>query len=187
MTKVVFGMTMSLDGFVNDAEGRMSALYPDMQELGESELMREAVFATGAVIMGRTTFDMAPPDSYAVDYEFQVPIFVVTSRIPNNKPQENDRLSITFVDGAKAAVALAKQAAGDKEVTVVGGTKLGMQLLRAGLVDELQIGIIPVLLGEGLRLFDGLADLDIELRKTRVIETGERTDLFFSVSAARPE
>lgn len=182
MTKVIFGMTLSLDGFINDTDGGIAVLYPDHQEFGKSEIMQEAIRDTGAVVMGRRTFELAgDPDHYAVDYEFQVPIFVVTHRPPDKKPKENEQLRFTFVDDIGEAIKLAIQAAEGKDVTVVGGVSIGRQLLKAGLVDELQIGIMPILLGRGQRLFEELEELPITLTKTRVIETGARTDLFFTV------
>lgn len=183
MTKLIFGMTMSLDGFISDADGNLSVLYPNHEEFGKSEIMQEAIRDTGAVVMGRRTFELAgDPDHYAADYEFQVPIFVVTHTPPDKNPKENEHISFTFVDEIEKAVQLAKQAAGDKDVTVVGGVSVGQQLLKAGLVDELQIGIMPLLLGNGQKLFDGLGELPVTLEKTRVIETGARTDIFFAVN-----
>jgi dihydrofolate reductase len=67
----------------------------------------------------------------------------------------------------------------DRQVTVVGGPSVVQQLLRMGLLDELQIGIMPVLLGKGLRLFDHLEDLEIGFEKIRMRETGPRTDIWF--------
>jgi dihydrofolate reductase len=122
MAKVIFGMTMSLDGFINDASGGVALLYPDLKELDQTELMQEAIRTTGAVVMGRRTFDMASDaDSYADSYEFQVPIFVITEQAPERKPKENGRISFTFVDTVEAAIQQAKQAAGEKDVAVVGG------------------------------------------------------------------
>lgn len=182
MAKVVLGMTMSLDGFINDAEGSVALLYPDLEALGQTDLMEAWIRTTGAVVMGRHTFDMADdPDFYADGYEFQVPIFVITAQPPARKPKENDRLRFTFVDSYQAAIQQAKQAAGEKDVTVVGGPNVGQQLLKAGLVDELQIGIMPVILGDGQRLFEHLAGMQILLKKTRIVETGQRTDIWFTV------
>ena len=182
MTKVVFGMTMSLDGFVNDAKGSVALLYPDLEELGQTDMMQESIRTTGAVVMGRRTFEMASdPDSYADSYEFQVPVFVITEQAPVRKPRENGRISFTFVDTVEAAIQQAKQAAGEKDVVVVGGRSVGQQLLKAGLVDELQVGIMPILLGEGQRLFEHLEGMPIMLKKTRLVETGRRTDLWVTV------
>jgi dihydrofolate reductase len=176
----IFGMTMSLDGFVWDASGRTGGLYADLADLQDTDFMRESVEETGAVVMGRRTFAMGDPDSYAGSYEFQVPIFVVTHRPPETMPRQDGNLTFTFVtDGVASAVAQAKVAAGDKAVTVVGGVDLGRQLLAEGLVDELRVDVMPVLLGDGLRLFDGYPT--VSLTRLGVIEVGARTSLRFRV------
>jgi dihydrofolate reductase len=183
MGKVVFVMAMSLDGFVNDRNGAVGPLYPDFAALDTSDLMKELVEHTGAVLMGRRTFDMAgDPDWYAGNYEFQRPIFVVTDRAPKKAPMQTAELTFTFVtDGLESALNQAKTAAGARQVSVVGGPGLLQQLLRNGWVDELQIGVMPVLLGKGQRLFDGLEDVAIRLEKTRVQETDARTDIWFRI------
>ncbi len=94
MSKVVVGMTISLDGFVNDRSGSVAALYSDFESFRDFEPMQEAIQKTGAVVMGKHAFAMAEdPDLYADNYEFQVPIFVVTHEIPNKQPKETDKLS----------------------------------------------------------------------------------------------
>jgi len=167
MGKVVLGMTMSLDGFINDRNGSVDALYSDFDTLQESEPMKESIRTTGAVIMGRNAFAMAEdPDLYAENYEFQVPIFVLTHQAPEKHPKESDDLTFTFVtDGIESAVEQARAAAGDKDVTVIGGASTIQQCLRAGLADELQIDIMPVLLYSGLPLFE---DIDPELHLERI-------------------
>jgi dihydrofolate reductase len=154
MGKVVAGMMVSLDGFVNDRNGEVSRLYPDMAALGASEVLQKSIRTTGAVVMGRATYDMGQGDYSG--YEFQMPIFVLTHHSPEKPAKgENEKLTFHFVsEGVESAVAQAKRAAGNKNVTVVGGPKVIRQLLRAALVDELQIDIAPVLLGGGTRLFD---------------------------------
>lgn len=87
------------------------------------------------------------PDSYADTYEFQVPIFVLTRTKPEKPPKENENLTFTFVaEGIEAAISQAKEAAGGKDVAIIGGASTAQQALRSGLVDELQIDIMPVLL-----------------------------------------
>ncbi len=127
--------------------------------------------------MGRRACAMGDPDWYADNYEFQVPIFVLTKYVPEKLPNENEKLTFTFVtDGIAGAIEKAKAAAGDKYVTVIGGANTAQQCIRAGLVDEIQIGVMPVLLGEGLRFFEHLGTEHIELERTRVIESpGKRT------------
>jgi dihydrofolate reductase len=133
--------------------------------------------------MGKRTFEMSEdPDWYVGNYEFQVPTFVVCEEAPAKVPKQTAELTFTFVtDGLESAIRQAKIAAGEKQVTVVGGPSIGQQLLRAGLVDELRIGIMPVLLGKGLQLFEHLDDLPVSLEKIRVQETGPRTDIWFKV------
>jgi dihydrofolate reductase len=147
-------MAMSLDGFVNDRNGDVGRLYPDLEALRKTEMLQESIKTTGAVVMGRRAYDMAEGDF--TGYEFQVPIFVLSHDVPEKVAKgENERLSFTFVtDGIESAIEKAKAAAGDKYVTVIGGANTAQQCIQAGLLDEIQIGIVPVLLGEGLRLFE---------------------------------
>jgi dihydrofolate reductase len=174
-------LTISLDGFISDRNGSVDRLYPDFAELRDYAPVREAMARTGAVVMGRHAYDMGNGDF--TDYEFQVPIFVVTHHPPEQAARgENDRLRFTFVtDGVESAVARAKAVAGDRDVTVIGGAGIAQQLLTARCVDELEISIMPVLLGGGLRLFDNLGPAPISLEKCGVTESALRTDLRFRV------
>lgn len=124
MAKVIGGLTLSLDGFASDAHGSIDRLYPDLVDLQNSEMLQEEIRTTGAVILGRRSFDLADdPDDYAGGYEFQVPLFVVTHHAPEKKPKENDQLTITFVtDGIESAVKQAKAAAGDRNVMLIGAS-----------------------------------------------------------------
>ncbi|MGM7421032.1 dihydrofolate reductase family protein [Cellulosimicrobium sp. CpK407] len=186
MATVVAGAAVSLDGYVQDADGSIEALYADFEELRRSAYLRALQEQTGAVLMGRRTYDMAPdPDGYADGYEFQVPIFVVTHTPPAVAPQRNERLWVTFVtDGVESAVRQAAAAAGDRDVTFIGGADLFHQLLAAGLVDELAVEVMPVLLGGGVRLFDG--DAPAVLEKVRVDEVGARTALRYRIVRTAP-
>jgi dihydrofolate reductase len=109
MARVIAGMTVSLDGFVQDANGSADALYPDLAELQDSPYMKAVQERTGAVLMGRRTFDMAgDPDGYADGYELQVPIFVVTHAPPPVEPKRNERLFFTFAtEGVGSAASAA--------------------------------------------------------------------------------
>lgn len=182
MGNVIIGATMSLDGFMSDRNGDVSRLYPDFEALHETEMLREEIRTTGAVVMGRRSFDMAEGD--LTGYEYQVPIFVLTHHIPEMAIKgENERLTVTFItDGIQSAIEKAKAAAGARQVTVVGGANTAQQCLRAGLVDEIHMGIVPVLLGEGLRFFDPLVNEQMKLERTRVFASPTRTDLWFRVS-----
>ncbi len=88
MAKVIVGMTISLDGFVADQNGNAGRLYPDLAALRHTAYMKDAIEQTGAVLMGRRTFEMADADSYVGDYEFQVPIFVLTHHPPSVAPKQ---------------------------------------------------------------------------------------------------
>jgi dihydrofolate reductase len=185
MGKTILGKTMSLDGFINDRNGDVSRLFTDLDELRKTEVLQESIRDTGAVVMGRRAYDMADGDF--TDYEFQVPIFVLTHEVPEKVAKgENERLTFTFVtDGVESAIEKAKAASlrsgGDKDVTVIGGANTAQQCIRARLLDEIQIDLMPLLLGEGLRLFEHLGAEEIELEKTEVIDAPTRTHLRFRV------
>jgi dihydrofolate reductase len=187
VSRVIAGMTQSLDGFVTDRNGLADALYGDLAEIRDTPYVRAMAEETGAVVMGRRTFEMAPnPDEYAKSYELQAPIFVITHKPPARHPAENDRLTFTFVtDGLASAIEQAKSAAGERAVTVVGGIEVIRQLLRDGVVNELRIDVMPVFLGEGTRLLDDAALTDFRLEKLGVDEVGSRTSLRFGVSRVR--
>ncbi len=180
MGKVVVGMRMSVDGFVADRDGDSSSLYPDIDRMEENEVVAEAIDRTGAVILGRRSYDMADGD--LTGYEFQVPIFVLTHHPPAEPPKgQNERLSVTFLDERiEAAVSRARRAAGEGDVVVIGAD-VTRQALRAGVVDELGVGVVPLLLGRGVSLFDGLDLGRVELERTRVVETAADTDIRFRV------
>lgn len=180
---------MSLGGYINDRNGSVGRLYFDLaasnvqdESIQNNEVMQEAMRNTGSVVMGKNAFLMADdPDSYADTYEFQVPIFVLTEEVPEKKPKENENLTFSFVtDGIEAAISQAKKAAGDKDVTIIGGARTGQQALRADLVDEIQIDIMLAIFGGGLRLFENIGT-EIELEKVRVVEMSVRTHLKFRV------
>ena len=108
-----------------------------------------------------------------------VPVFVVTHTVPREWNYEGS--PFTFVtDGLESAVEQARAVAGDKDVGVIGAS-LVQQCIRAGLLDEIHIDLVPVLLGDGIRLFDHLGTEPIELESTRVIEGAGVTHLTFRV------
>jgi dihydrofolate reductase len=182
MARLIVGMTISLDGFVADRKGSAARLYPDLAVLRDTAYMNAATEETGAILMGKRTFQMGDPDEYVGNYEFQGPIFVLTHHPPAVPPKQDERLTFTFLtDGLQSAVAQATTAAGSRAVRVVGGPDVARQLLAAGLADELHLDIMPVLLGSGLRFLDH-ATLDrVQLTKLGVQEAGPRTNLRFRI------
>ncbi|WP_439378697.1 dihydrofolate reductase family protein [Amycolatopsis lexingtonensis] len=154
------------------------------EQSADSDIVAETFAAAGAYVMGRRMFD-AGEVPWGEEPPFHAPVFVVTHR-----PREVlDRrgTSFTFVtDGFERAVELAREAAGSKDVAVAGGGELLRQVLTAGLLDQLELHIAPVLLGDGQRLFDaglGLgADDGIELVPVRVVASPGVTHIRYTVS-----
>jgi dihydrofolate reductase len=108
-----------------------------------------------------------------------VPVFVVTHTVPQEWAYEGS--SFTFVtDGVESAVEQARAVAGDKDVAV-GSASIAQQCIRAGLLDEIHVDLVPVLLGDGVRLFDHLGPGPIELERARVVEAPGVTHLTFRV------
>ena len=202
MGKVGFGLSMSLDGFIagpNDGperplgEGgeRLFAWYssgdvelqmpggipPFKVSAASAELIREEFPKLGAMVTGRRTFDIT--NGWGGKPPMGVPAFVVTHTVPQEWVYEGS--PFTFVtDGVESAVAQAKQAAGDRNVGVIAAS-IAQQCLKAGLLDEIHIDLVPVLLGRGVRLFEHLGTEPIELERTRVIEAPGVTHLTFRV------
>ena len=150
-----------------------------------SEIIEETFAAAGAYVMGRRMFD-AGEVPWGEEPPFHAPVFVVTHR-PRDVLERQGGTSFTFVtEGLERAIELARNAAGSKDVAVAGGGELLRQVLTAGLLDQLEVHIAPVLLGDGQRLFDpslGLgADDGIELVPTRVVEAPEVTHVRYTVT-----
>jgi dihydrofolate reductase len=184
MGKVIAGMTMSLDGFINDRNGSVKKLFPDFAEFHNVPSFKKMIENTGAAIMGRHTYEMADPFLWANDdYEFQTPIFVLTHTPPERYPEGNGKLSFTFVtQGIPSAISEAKKAANGKDVQVIGASTI-QQCLNAGLCDELRIDVMPVLLGKGLKLFENIDTNMIKLERIKTEETTPlRTSITFGVT-----
>jgi dihydrofolate reductase len=193
MSSPVLSMSMSLDGFItgpdDDAEqglGKGGERLHDwlgegsdpshFRPSGPSGDVFDELMATGAVVVGRRTFDHA--GHWGGDHHDGVPIFVPTRGEP---PEPASELVHYVTDGVESAMSQAKQAAGDANV-LVHGADLAHSCLRAGVLDELEVHLIPVLLGEGRPLFGELTE-QIELELTRVIDAPGVTHLRFRVNA----
>jgi dihydrofolate reductase len=189
MGKVMAGMTVSLDGYMNDSNGSAASLSPDFDELRKTPSFMQMIKETGAVIMGNNTYLMADPfDWVNEDYEFQLPLFVLTHTPPAKYPKGNDKLSVTFVtDGIESAITKAKSVAGDKMVQVIGGADTIQQSLNSGLCDGLQIDVMSILLGGGLRLLENIDTDNIQLQRISVEKvTPTRTSIMFRVLKSNP-
>jgi len=181
MTIVTTDLMISLDGYIDGHGGERLhewiaglASWRERQGLeggardADDDLIRAWFEATGAVVMGRTMFDRgeafwgeAPP--------FRAPVFILTRR-PRPFERKQRGTSYTFVtDGIEAALDQARAAAGDRNVNIAGGARTVQQALRAGLIDELSLHVLPVLFGQGLRLFDHLEAGHVELEPVHVL------------------
>jgi dihydrofolate reductase len=133
--------------------------------------------ATGAVVAGRGTFESA--GGWGGDHHDGVPIWVLSRREPGIDVSQWPL--VTYVDDVRTAMTEAKRAAGDKKV-LVHGAAVAQLALAAGLLDEFELHVVPVLFGQGRRLFDNLAAEQIELERTRVLEgEGGVTHLHYRV------
>ncbi len=192
MGTVVFDITTSLDGFVagpNDSpdlpmgEGglRLFDWYFSDQETSRSpesidpEIRDQAVQTVGAIVSGRRTYDNA--HGWNGEHPLHVPVFVVT-----HHPAEGvESFNGAFVtDGLESAIRQAQATAGDKTVAL-NSPNIAQQCLKAGLLDEISLHIVPVLLGGGVRLFDHLGAEPIELECTQAVNTQKVTHMMYRV------
>src|SRR5919201_791927 len=111
---------------------------------------------------------------------FGMPVFVLTHEARAPQPMQGGT-TYNFVTGIEAALEKARAAAGDKNVGIWGGAKTLRQYLKAGFVDAMEIHLVPILLGRGVRLFEDLTSESFELRRIRCIETPGATHLLFDV------
>ena len=202
MGKVVLDITTSLDGFVAGPDdgpelplgrggerlhewlvGLAAWREPHGLEGGEtnssSEVFEEGLQASGAVVLGKRMFDNA--HGWGDEPPFHKPVFVVTHAEREPLAKEGGTTFTFVTDGIESAVEQARAAAGGKDVSVAGGASVAQQCLRAGLLDEIQIHVAPLLLGGGVRLFEDTGGGQIELEPTRVIESPGVTHLRYRV------
>jgi dihydrofolate reductase len=146
----------------------------------DSEILDEAFRRTGAVVLGKRMYDNA--GGWGDNPPFHVPVFVLTHEARDAEAKEGGTTFTFVTDGIESALQQARAAAGEKDVSIAGGANTIQQFLKAGLIDEMQIHIAPLLLGGGIRLFGDLGTGQIELKATGVIESPEVTHLRFRVA-----
>jgi dihydrofolate reductase len=160
----------------------------------DSAVVEEAVGAVGAFVMGRRMFsggegpweeDPNADGWWGDDPPFHVPVFVLTHHARETVTKEGGTSFIFVTDGIESALEQARSAAGDKDVSIGGGASVLQQYLQAGLLDEIQIHVAPVLLGGGVRLFDAVGPMRLEV--TRVIGSAHVAHLKFRVLNANDE
>lgn len=152
-------------------------------------VVEEWVDNVGATVMGRNMFGGGPGPWgdppwngwWGDDPPFRGPVFVVTHHA--RAPLTLGETTFTFVtEGVEAAVALAKEAAGGKDVALGGGASVAQQCLAAGLLEEIHIAIVPVLLGGGERLFDNVSATNVSLEQVRAVDAPGVTHVKYRVS-----
>jgi dihydrofolate reductase len=146
----------------------------------DDEVVAERDARTGAYVMGRRMFDEGEvgwPDPPP----FRAPVFVLTRHARDPWVRQGGTTFTFVTDGIESAIEQATAAASDKDVQIAGGANAVQQSIKAGLLDELQIHLAPVLLGDGIRLFEQMGPEDIELEGTRVIDSPLVTHLRFRV------
>ena len=191
MGKVVFDISMSLDGYMNAANVRPEEPMGDGgqqlhqwafgEDEGGSKLLQSAGADLGAVIAGRRTYDTSVPwwGADGPTGPARLPVFVVTHHAPQDAPEGGVYRFVT--GGIEQALQAAKTVAGNKDVTIMGGANLGQQYIKAGLVDEISIHLAPVLFGGGTRMFEHIGSGHIQLEAIEVIQSTAATHLRFRV------
>ena len=142
--------------------------------------MDEAFRNTGAFLMGRRMFD-GGERPWGDDPPFHAPVFVVTHEARDDLVKDGGTTFLFVTSGVEDAVRQARAAAGEQDVSVTGGASIIQQLIEARLLDEVQVHVVPVLLGDGRRLFDGLVTGQVELECTRAIQSPSVTHLRYRV------
>jgi dihydrofolate reductase len=203
MPRLTMDITMSLDGYVagpnmrpgvglGDGAERLHAWAFGAGDDADSEVLEEMLSAPGAFVMGRRMFggegpwdnpawgDVPWEGWWGDDPQHSRPVFVLTHH--EREPLHKSDTTFTFVtDGIQSALEQARAAAGDRDVALGGGADVAQQYLRAGLLDELQIHLAPILLGRGVRLFEGLDVEAIGFEPIRVIHSQAVTHVRYRV------
>ena len=211
MSKLRFEISISLDGYVAGpnqseeqplGEGGMQLhewifklaawREPHGREGGEvnvsTPLVEESQSGVGAVVMGRNMFGGGPgpwggdpwQGWWGEEPPFGMPVFVLTHH--EREPLTLGETTFTFVTtGIESALAQAKEVAGERDVTLGGGAEAARQYLSAGLIDQMQLNVVPVLLGDGTRLFEGGTGAGLALEPILVVETPDVTHLRYGV------
>ena len=209
MPKVTAHMSMSIDGFVAGPNGgpgnplgddgvRIQDWMFDLAVFAETQggeggikdeddaVLRERFKPSGAVVMGRRMFDEGE-DRWGDEPPFHAPVFVVTH--DEHEPVLRDGgTSFTFVTGGlEEALDRAREVAGDRDVNIAAGAQTVRDSMAANLLDELELHLVPLLFGQGVRLFDTLPDRAHALQIDRVVSTGRATHLRYRLHATSGE
>jgi dihydrofolate reductase len=180
MGKVIWHVTMSLDGYIAGPDDAMEWVF---EYPGPTRLANEVIQTTGAVLAGRRSYEVGRRDAGKESGEvyggaWTGPQFVLT----HSAPKGEEDSSVTFLSGdIEVAVARVLASAGGKNVVVIGAD-VARQCIDRGLIDEIVVHLAPVLLGGGVRLFEGPGTRPINLERIRAGTSGQLTDLRFAVA-----
>jgi dihydrofolate reductase len=191
MSKVVSNISVSLDGFITgpnvrignglgDGGERLHDWMFDAKTEADAKIVDEMYASTGAVVIGKGMFDVGF-EPWGDPPPFKMPVFIVTHEVRNPLPMQGGTTYTFVTDGIEATLKLVRAAAGDRNVGIWGGADIIRQVLKAGLLDEMHLHLIPILLGGGIRLFEDFDPEGIELRKAGAIETPGATHYRFEV------
>lgn len=191
MGKVIFVISMSLDGFIAGPNVRLKEpmgegglvlhdWLSDTSDPRNREILIQGVGSIGAVITGRRNYDMSIRwwDADGPTGDARVPLFVVSHSKPGDVPVNG---VYTFTDSIESALSQARAAAGAKDISVMGGANIAQQFFKANLIDEIQIHLIPVILNGGLRLFEHIGSEHILLENIKAVQTTAATHLRFHI------
>lgn len=178
MAKLLYSASMSVDGFIAGPGGDMSWL---ADYLERNPVLDGLLDRIGALLVGRRTFDGddpyrdTPQEGEPFGGGWSGPQFVLTHRLPDRSAP-----GLTFVDNFDDALSMARAAAGENYVNVLGAS-LAAQCLAAGVLDEILVYIVPVLLGDGVRLFDHQGGANVKLEQVSVTPTPQGSNLWLRV------
>jgi dihydrofolate reductase len=190
VSKVIWHITMSVDGFIAGPDDSMDWVVSEWSEDGRatrdievdrSSVADDVLRSAGAILGGRRWYDAAERLHDGVDGiyggQWQGPVFVLTHRPPDETADDR----VTFVSMPVSDAVAAARSAADGHDVVIFGANLAQQCVREGLLDEIVIHLAPVLLGDGTRLFTAPGGKPVALRRTTLAEAGQITDLRFGV------
>jgi dihydrofolate reductase len=191
MGKVTCDISMSLDGFIagpnvrvgngmGDEGDRLHAWMFGANTETDDAIVAEKNASPGAILIGKRMFDVGF-EPWGDPPPFGMPVFIVTHQAREPLHMQGGTTYTFVTKGIEAALEQARAAAGDKDVGIWGGANIIQEYLKAGLLDEMQIHVVPVLFGDGTRLFEHLGGRRIELKRTSTVDTPGATHFRFSV------
>lgn len=191
MSQVVFNISVSLDGFIagpNDGPGNGMGNHGEKlhdwmfgrKTERDARILHEIYEKTGAIVIGRRMFDNGEAP-WGDNPPFHMPVFVLTHRPQEARIKKGGTTYFFVADGIESALGKAAAAAGARDVGIWGGADVARQYIDANLVDEMQIHLVPILIGEGIRLFNEVGGRRAALGTAEIVETPAATHFKFRI------